>query len=107
MRKLISIDPTVPGPPRSSTSLPASGGPALGTLQGARPGPARAATTAARLAAAPGVRQAVAARVTDDVCPCARTPRPAYAAAALLLLLGLGIVVSGRPADVEPAIPAE
>jgi drug/metabolite transporter (DMT)-like permease len=27
--------------------------------------------------------------------------------AALLLLLGLGIVVSGRPGDVEPAIPAE
>ena len=36
-----------------------------------------------------------------------QVPPVAALPAALLLLLGLGIVVSGRPADVEPAIPAE
>lgn len=36
-----------------------------------------------------------------------QVPPPAAVPAALLLLLGLGIVVSARPSDVEPAIPAE
>jgi len=43
----------------------------------------------------------IAAVFLGQVPPLAALP------AALLLLLGLGIVVSGRPADVEPAIPAE
>ena len=43
----------------------------------------------------------IAAVFLGQVPPLAALP------AALLLLLGLGIVVSGRPPDVEPAIPAE
>jgi drug/metabolite transporter (DMT)-like permease len=36
-----------------------------------------------------------------------QVPPPAVVPAALLLLVGLAVVVSARPEDVEPAIPAE